>query len=105
MYKVRKPQTTQISRNDLTTGETIETKMERILNNQEPITDGAPVQYTDRKDGVRPEYDVRTDRFEIAVDAMNNDAKAKLAKRKEALEKRDKIENPEKTENSGDPKP
>ena len=42
------------------TGESIETKVNRIVNNGEPITDGAPIIYTERKDGVLPEYDIRT---------------------------------------------
>ena len=41
-------------------GETIETKVNRIVNNGEPIKDGAPIIYTERKDGVLPEYDIRT---------------------------------------------
>lgn len=28
------------------------------------------IAYTEKKDGVRPEYDIRTDRFEIAREAM-----------------------------------
>ena len=62
-------------------GETIECKVRRILNNKEPITDGAPVIYTDRKDGVLPAYNIRTDRFELAVDAMDYVSKSKLAER------------------------
>ena len=30
-------------------GETIETKVNRIVNNGEPIKDGAPIIYTERK--------------------------------------------------------
>ena len=52
-------------------GETIETKVNRIVNNGEPITDGAPIIYTERKDGVLPEYDIRTDRWDITIDAMD----------------------------------
>ena len=52
-------------------GETIEEKVERIVNNDEPITDGAPLVYTDRSEGVDPNYNVRTDRFELAVDALD----------------------------------
>jgi hypothetical protein len=62
-------------------GETIEEKIERVLNNNEPITDGAPIIYTDRRDGVLPAYDIRTDRFEIAIDAMNKVSASQLAKR------------------------
>ena len=62
-------------------GETIETKMERVLTNGEAIKDGAPIIYTKRSDGVRPAYDIRTDRFEIAVDAMDKVTASKLAQR------------------------
>lgn len=81
MYKVSKPNKTSLSVNDSYVGETIEKKLRRIENNKEPITDSAPLIYTERKDGVRPEYDIRTDRFEIAVDAMDAVNKAKIAKR------------------------
>lgn len=64
-------------------GETIEEKVSRITNNKEPIKDGAPMIYTNRKEGVKPGYDVRTDRFEVAIDAMDKVSKAHLAKREE----------------------
>lgn len=52
-------------------GELIEQKVARITEAGDPIKDGAPLIYTDRKDGVLPAYDIRTDRFEVAADAMN----------------------------------
>ena len=52
-------------------GESIETKCARVLQNNEPITDTAPIIYTAKEDGVLPAYNIRTDRFEIAMDAMN----------------------------------
>ena len=30
-----------------------------------------PTIYTENKDGVQPEFDIRTDRFEIAIDAVD----------------------------------
>lgn len=66
-------------------GETIENKIERIVTQNEPITDGAPLIYTERVQGVLPEYDVRTDRFEVAIDAMNIVQKAEIAKREQRL--------------------
>jgi predicted GTPase len=51
-------------------GEWIEEKVRRVVENGEPIEDGAPIVYTERKDGVRPEYNIRTDRWEIAQEAM-----------------------------------
>lgn len=81
--------TTSIECPSLELGETIEMKMERILNNNEPITDGAPTIFQERKDGVQPEYDIRTDRFEIALEGMNTFAKAKEFLRDEKNKKSD----------------
>ena len=74
---------TTIELNESYEGETIEQKVRRITQNQEPITDGAPIIYTERKEGVKPEYDVRTDRFELAVEAMDTLTQQKLAKREQ----------------------
>lgn len=73
--------TTQLNINNSVQGETIEQKVDRIINNGEPIKDGAPLIYTERKDGVLPGYNIKTDRWEIAVDAMDKVAKAKTAQR------------------------
>lgn len=81
MYKVQKDKKTGITVNKSYEGETIEQKVNRITNNKEPISDGAPLIYTDRKDGTQPAYDIRTDRFEIAVDAMDKVTKSHIAKR------------------------
>ena len=72
---------TKLSHNECYEGETIETKIERITVQKEPISDGAPLIYTDRKDGVLPEYDIRTDRFDVAIDATTAIQKAAIAKR------------------------
>ena len=58
-------------------------KVERITVNREPITDGAPLIYTERKQGVLAGYDIRTDRFDIAIDAMDKVSKSNQAKREE----------------------
>lgn len=85
MYKKINPkrQKTTLKVNTSYEGETIEMKVRRILNNKEPIKDGAPLIYTERKDGVKPEMNIRTDRFELAVDAMDYITKTKLAKREQ----------------------
>jgi hypothetical protein len=81
MIKYRIDTFTGFQVNNSVEGETIEDKIERVLNNNEPIADGAPIIYTDRRDGVLPAYDIRTDRFEIAIDAMNKVSASQLAKR------------------------
>lgn len=63
-------------------GESIEEKVRRITENNEPITDGAPIIYTNRNDGVLPAYNIRTDRWEIAQQAMDAVNQANLAKTK-----------------------
>lgn len=68
---------------DTTEGESIENKVTRIIANKEPIKDGVPLIYTERKDGVNAAYNIRTDRWEIATDAMDKITKIKAAKNEE----------------------
>ena len=75
-------------------GETIERKVAKLLENNEPITDGAPIIYTEKKDGVLPQYDIRTDKWEIAQSAMDLANASKIAKSKGLK----KPEEPQKTE-------
>lgn len=63
-------------------GELIEEKVKRLTEEKSPINDGAPIIFTERKDGVLPAHDIRTDRFEIAQEAMEKNMKAVSAKRK-----------------------
>ena len=67
MYKIPKFSKTSIEVNKSVIGETIETKVERLVNNKENISGGSPLIFTERKDGVMPEYNIRTDRFELAI--------------------------------------
>lgn len=87
MYRKNKPDTTTIQFNKSAEGETIERKVQRIVNNNEPIEDGAPLVFTERSEGVRPEHDIRTDRFELAVEAMDKITSSKLATREERIKK------------------
>lgn len=79
-------------------GETIETKVSRIINEKAPIEDGAPIIFTERSEGVLPAYDIRTDRWDVAVDAMDKVNKAKIAKREEFLNGNKGSDVPNKTE-------
>lgn len=63
-------------------GESIETKVSKLIENNEPITDGAPIIYTEKKDGVLPQYDIRTDKWDIAQSAMDLANASKIAKSK-----------------------
>lgn len=81
MYKINKIIPTSINVNNGMEGESIEQKMERITNNGEPIEDGAPIIYTDKKEGVIADYNIRTDRFERALEAKETLDKDAYAKR------------------------
>lgn len=50
-----------------------EVKLRKIISGEASnMEDGVfPTIYTEKKDGVQPEYDIRTDRFEVAVDAID----------------------------------
>lgn len=61
--------TGSIKKSQFNEGLNIETKVARMVSNEEPITDSVPLFYGSAKDGVRPEYNVRTDRFQIAMEA------------------------------------
>ena len=63
---------------------TLEQKIETIVSNKEPIKDGAPEIFTERKDGVIPAYDIRTDRWEIAAEAMDV-VEANMAAKRDAM--------------------
>lgn len=58
---------------------------------KEPITDGAPIIFTEKKDGVRPEFDIRTDKWDIAQNAMDRVTAAKIAKSKNLGKKEEPV--------------
>lgn len=79
-------QKTGLRINSSAEGETIEMRVDRALNNKEPLDgDGAPLIYTERKDGVTPAHNIRTDRWEYAVEAMAKAANSYDARREERL--------------------
>lgn len=88
-YIVRPYHKTTVQSVDLKEGESIETKVERILSNKEPIKDGAPELYTERKDGVLASTNIRTDRWELATDAMDKVSANIQAKRDEAMKSKE----------------
>ena len=83
MKRIRIHNRTDLTVNQCFEGETLEQKVERIVTLKEPITDGAPLIYTERKDGVVEDYNIRTDRFEVAIQGMDTVSRAELAKRME----------------------
>lgn len=81
-------------------GETIEEKVRRVVENKEPISDGAPIVFTEKKDGVLPQFNIRTDKWEIALDAMDKVQASRIAKSKQYMEQLEK--KGEEMENNGE---
>ena len=69
-----------------------------MKNNKEPFTADVALIHTERNDGVKPEHDIRTDRFEIAIDATSYIEKSHKAKREARHKKPD-------DKGGNDPKP
>lgn len=78
-------QATGLSINESYEGIPIEREIERVINNGEPIEKISQMIFTDRKDGVQAQYDIRTDRFEIAQEAMGAVDKSIKAKREQRM--------------------
>lgn len=75
---VRKPEMrhmpSQIKIQNTYEAEPLEVKLRRKMKGGKVDEEGDgktwAIAYTEKKDGVKPEYDIRTDRFEIAREAM-----------------------------------
>lgn len=65
-------------------GESIEEQMRRAMKSGEPINATAKVEYSNRGDGVPPQFDIRTDRFEYARMATDRVHATSYAARMEA---------------------
>lgn len=85
-------------------GETLIKKCQRILDEGEPLTDGAPLIYTPKQAGVKPECNVRTDKWDIAMKAMDRVNTYKLTEylKKETTEA---PSNPDEKTNGGTTEP
>ena len=51
-------------------GQSLEEKVFNAVNSKAPIEAVAPMVYTERKDGILPETNIRTDKWEVAQEAM-----------------------------------
>lgn len=52
-------------------GKSLEETIRKMIQNKEPIQATAKINYTDRKEGVLPQYDIRADKFEISQNATH----------------------------------
>lgn len=71
-------------------GQSLEEKVYQAVNSNAPIEAVAPMVYTERKEGVRPDTNIRTDRFEIAQEAMTSIAEGIRVRRAKRIMGADK---------------
>lgn len=77
---------------DTIEGHSIEEEVRHAIACNEPIVGGAPSDlFTERKEGVMPQYDIRTDTWAIAQNAMDKVARSSIARRDAGMH----TENPE----------
>jgi hypothetical protein len=81
IYNIRHRTGSKISGRTPYNGETLENKIERILENKEGITEVSERIYGTREEGVIPSTNIRSDRWDAAVDAMDAANMSKIAKR------------------------
>lgn len=84
----------RITTDVITEAESIEQEMRRARSNKEPIKATAKITYNDRKDGVLPQHDIRTDRFMIAMMATDKIHASKAAERQAMDFPKDESRNP-----------
>ena len=67
-------------------GKTIEKQIAIAMLTSEPIDQSNPITFTKRSDGVLPDYDIRTDKWELAQRAMTAVADKIRAKRTQKMQ-------------------
>ncbi|QRV61790.1 hypothetical protein [Microvirus sp.] len=96
MKRVNVPTKSAIRTTDAYECDRLELKLRRLIESKEPIDENVtvPLVYTERKEGVLPAYDIRTDRFDLAIMAMDAANKMRDAKRWQGTDAPDEIKKP-----------
>lgn len=89
MKKFRFTKTIMEVEKDEWNGESIEEKVKRATSTNQPIEAVAPMIYTERKEGVKKEYDIRADKWEIAQEAMTRVSESHREKRQQRIEQKE----------------
>ncbi len=72
---------TRLSVNGSVEGEPLQMKIARKLANKEGFDADVDLIYTEKKDGVSAGHNIKTDRFEVALDGLGKIEKSRVAKR------------------------
>ena len=88
-YKIPTFHSSGMRVNESEPGEPIEIILAKRMESGESLEDlhEAPIIYTEKADGVLPAYNIRTDRFELALEGINQIQRSKTAQRDANLKK------------------
>lgn len=96
MIKPKKIQETSITQNETyiatCLAEKLRKKMEGISNDGVEIDESIPIIYTEKKAGVLPSTNIRTDRFEVAREAMEKINRAEAERYAKVMEKKKEMD-------------
>lgn len=101
MYKTIKPTKGSLKANKAYVGQSMEIMVQRILNNNEPINAQSIPIYQHRGDGVNPDYNIRTDRWEYAIEASDKMTQSQRATRQAGIDAWKEKINPSKKDIGG----
>lgn len=92
MYKVPKFSRTKLNVYNAIEAEMLESKIHRLITGGEDVLGSdsrkAPIIYQERSIGVQAGCNIRTDRFEIAIEAKDKMVRSSIAKREESEKKK-----------------
>lgn len=83
MRKITIKPTRLLKRNESYEALSIEQQVRMVMNGEQIEMKGKQMIYTERKDGVLPETNIRTDRFQEAQNALDYVERSRIAKRTE----------------------
>lgn len=75
MYIYKRPKKTSLKVNKWDVGETMESRIRRIIANKEQLKDNVELIYSDVTTGVPPQFNIRSDKFETAINALDDNSK------------------------------
>lgn len=79
---IKRPVSLIKANNDTIEGHSIEEEVRHAVACNEPIQGGSPADlFTERSQGVLPQYDIRTDTWAIAQNAMDKVARTAIARK------------------------
>lgn len=99
MYKIPKQHRTTIEINQSVQGESIETRIERMLNNNDDVSEMKELIFTREEDGIMGAFNIRHDHWDEAYENASTMAEknseldsARLKKRQEAIKEEKNIQ-------------